>query len=545
MGFLRSVLLGLILAGSATSATAQSSVCKNLNHCVDILERHAPDEFDYAVLAEEFSRFGLKANDRLVRMLGSEDKVDQSNAIAIIAQKPTGFTPAQLDQILRSWPIGRNQSALMRVGQSAPPDQRVAIAKKIMMSGDSVLTHTAFDALRELEERLAVQTLEQTIFALQDGQRDQAIALSKVIISIAETDPSDRFQRLALGLASDPNISPMANLAGISASQSVAPKALIELLQNPVAERAMKQYLTSYADAANTGLAGMEDMIRSNPEMWLPEFEALFRTNAELIPTSLLHAVSLLPRPMAEPTIDRFLASERDFFDRGAAILAGMRVNPGKYRMQAQMMAERDPVESVRHVAKQGLSNSDINWKLTFSLFGALDYQRSLVSNCPIDWGRFDARLDQVPFYDLPEGPRRLWANRQNMTSAWPLIGRWIIGFNSGEIGGGLATYDFETNGLDFILKTNVQAIVPFLKRGNELYPNQYWIVTGPDYFFSSGSVHKLDVNESSLDLSYSSRLPSIPIGIAANADQSLTIGFTDHPALKMSADGQLTRACP
>ena len=43
--------------------------CKTLLRCVDILERHAADSFDYAVLARDFDRHGDKAREVLWRIV--------------------------------------------------------------------------------------------------------------------------------------------------------------------------------------------------------------------------------------------------------------------------------------------------------------------------------------------------------------------------------------------------------------------------------------------------------------------------------------------
>lgn len=64
------------LAANPLSA-AERQVCRNLSHCLSILDEHPHDSFDYAVLAEEFARFGAKGRDRLIRRVGKGAKADE------------------------------------------------------------------------------------------------------------------------------------------------------------------------------------------------------------------------------------------------------------------------------------------------------------------------------------------------------------------------------------------------------------------------------------------------------------------------------------
>lgn len=66
----------LLITGTALSSVAatpltkaEETVCRNLNHCLKIVDEHPMDSYDYAVLADEFRRFGDKGRDSLLRRL--------------------------------------------------------------------------------------------------------------------------------------------------------------------------------------------------------------------------------------------------------------------------------------------------------------------------------------------------------------------------------------------------------------------------------------------------------------------------------------------
>ena len=49
-GIISALSLALVLGANAHAQTKDTIVCKSVTHCIDIVERHAPDSFDYQVL---------------------------------------------------------------------------------------------------------------------------------------------------------------------------------------------------------------------------------------------------------------------------------------------------------------------------------------------------------------------------------------------------------------------------------------------------------------------------------------------------------------
>jgi len=96
-GKISAYILTLVMSVSAhaqpASQAIESIVCKSLRQCIDIVERHAPDSFDYEVLNSEFQRFGKKGKATLINMLASKDETDMRRAQAVLAKGRTLLTP--------------------------------------------------------------------------------------------------------------------------------------------------------------------------------------------------------------------------------------------------------------------------------------------------------------------------------------------------------------------------------------------------------------------------------------------------------------------
>lgn len=59
---------------------AEQPVCRSLKHCLQIVDAHPHDSFDYGILAEEFRRFGPKGRDALLRRIKKNDKTAHNAA---------------------------------------------------------------------------------------------------------------------------------------------------------------------------------------------------------------------------------------------------------------------------------------------------------------------------------------------------------------------------------------------------------------------------------------------------------------------------------
>ena len=82
--------------------------CKTLLRCVDILERHPADSFDYAVLARDFDRHGDKAREVLWRIVDKANTLDSETELAnraldMLSRSPEILKPADQRRMAALW----------------------------------------------------------------------------------------------------------------------------------------------------------------------------------------------------------------------------------------------------------------------------------------------------------------------------------------------------------------------------------------------------------------------------------------------------------
>lgn len=120
MGIQRFICLGLLLCLGFTAlpfAQAQSAsakaltpaeirVCSSLKHCLEIVETHNPQSFDYRVLSAEFARMGDKGRKALINSLDGKNKDSAVRAAYLLNHNGFRFTPNDQRQIAAYWREG-------------------------------------------------------------------------------------------------------------------------------------------------------------------------------------------------------------------------------------------------------------------------------------------------------------------------------------------------------------------------------------------------------------------------------------------------------
>lgn len=94
-----------------TNSKADTSYrsCKTLIACVDILERHDNVSFDYAILSQDFDRFGEKSRQVLWRMIeagqggGADAETIADRALDILSRSPNILPPMEQRRITELW----------------------------------------------------------------------------------------------------------------------------------------------------------------------------------------------------------------------------------------------------------------------------------------------------------------------------------------------------------------------------------------------------------------------------------------------------------
>ena len=98
---------------SAASTAADKSYrsCKTIRRCVDILERHDAESFDYNVLAADFARFGPAAREVLWRLIepletNNDDEEAQQlgfRALDMLSRSPVILPPKEQRRMVNLW----------------------------------------------------------------------------------------------------------------------------------------------------------------------------------------------------------------------------------------------------------------------------------------------------------------------------------------------------------------------------------------------------------------------------------------------------------
>ena len=231
-GMISALSLVMVLGANAQAQTDESIVCKTVRHCVDIVERHAPDSFDYHVLNGEFKRFGEKGKTALLNMLASKDETDMRRAQAVLANGRTLLTPDEQRKVAALWPRGDLETHA-----------------KIMKS-----------ALSPLMRARVIQTLSHEKPQIRELSRDiiAATVARKMDFPLRPED----YGRLAKGLLDDPT------------------PALVELISNFETAKTTPVFLSLLKSTDGPTLsAAYEKLYADNPE---EAFKALVATLYDL-----------------------------------------------------------------------------------------------------------------------------------------------------------------------------------------------------------------------------------------------------------------------
>ena len=124
--------------------------CKTLSHCVDILERHDSDSFDYAVLAQDLDRFGEKGRQALWRLIDAGADGNQN------AQK---IANRALDMLSRSLkilpPAEQRRMVAMWTSQAGQPYEPEILARLMTTNLSPMVRSTAINTLGSENESVA------------------------------------------------------------------------------------------------------------------------------------------------------------------------------------------------------------------------------------------------------------------------------------------------------------------------------------------------------------------------------------------------------
>lgn len=166
---------------------AENDVCASVKHCLDIMERHASDSFDYQVLGEEFIRLGDKGRIALINAVTDKNSKIAQRAAALLNNSDFRFSPNEQRQIATYWRKGY------------PEDSPNALAPVMLQLYSPLMREAAISTLAH--ENIARRVASQNL--ISRGEKFLSEHSMDYSISEFRADPK-LFVPLSRGVMQDP-----------------------------------------------------------------------------------------------------------------------------------------------------------------------------------------------------------------------------------------------------------------------------------------------------------------------------------------------------
>ena len=506
------------LAAPRALTPAEARVCDSVEQCADIAARHGPESFDYAVLASEFARLpdaapmllrlaedGRAPRVEALLLQDLDGELAADFAVAAIAQggetarSLTGSLAPfiALDATRVDLPLSAladyaadHTSAklvplIQRHGEAGRPVLAAALS-----SGDARYAGAAYQALFDADPDAALRTLVETMRATDDI--DPALAIGRMLALRAQRNPF--YARMLDDIARDAGYSVAMRdgaragslaVSGASAPLTVSADLAEQWLRILKAQRAAGVPLferarptrNHLARAGNALLPDLETLARRDPDSRAPILQALrvSRTRPEL----------------RAPFIGLGLSSA----DSPTTVLEALRAidwtDVTRWEPRLEALAQTHPWDTVRWEARRKLER-DVATGETLSIGGPhpqLEARRTRADYCqrgePL--APRDAVVQMPPFERDVLGAWRHGLSVGGASAAHPARTRWLAGYDTGEFGGALASYDYATGAVEILLEDAVQLIAPDRPASLGTQPDSLFVFTGADHMGRRG----------------------------------------------------------
>jgi len=415
---------------NAQAQSGESIVCKSVSHCVDIVDRHGPDSFDYQVLNGEFQRFGKKGKTALLNMLTSKGETDMRRAQAVLARGRTLLTPDEQRKVAATWPRGDldTHAKIMkrlsrdiiaatvarkmnfplrpedfgRITKGLLDDPTPALVEllsnfdsaktepvflRLLRSTDGPTLNTAYQKLYAQNQEKAFKALVATLYNLKDNQPEAALAISHTLR--------------------------MGRLAGFDAvmQSEAAPKLSKSRQYYDVLKSALKAH-----DVLPAGyLQNMPRQAEGHSDMWLTAYWEYFRSGTSEQKLDFIRLVGGFETDTAKKILLEALSDKGDWriLQSAALPLGRMKYTPAASPLKA---LSDHPVAAVQISALSALDGLK-----TGSLKGRSKYwQKTLsqkVTYCSAEPKNFKDDAKGLPFFDLVDLEFKVGGDKRRFVS--------------------------------------------------------------------------------------------------------------------------------
>ncbi|WP_026942597.1 HEAT repeat domain-containing protein [Hellea balneolensis] len=500
-----STALGSLAQAKPALTSAEIRVCKTLSQCVDIVERHAPDSFDYRVLNSEFQRFGRKGKAALIDMLASDDETDMRRAQAVLAKGQTLLTPDEQRKVAALWPRGDLDTHAKIMKSALSPLMRARMIETLSDDNPKVREVSrdiiAATVARKMDFPLRPDDYGKLARAILD---DPTPALVELMANFEPAKTAPVFTRLLRSedgptlfaayqklFEQDPETAfkaLVATLYGLKDDQTKAAFALSHVLRERHKRREDGFYLKFAKDLAEDSemslmgrLAGFDAIMQSAEAPLLSEPSQYYN-----VMQLALRSYPILPKgylrnmpQQAGETPDLWLSAYWNYFRRktgdqklGFVRLLGKFENnaatniliealsdPGDWRIlqAAALPLGRNKTERAKPalnalkdhpiMAVQVATLTALDGIETGSLKGRMKYWKASLSAasayCSAAAKDFKDDAKALPFFDLVDlGFKASGDKRRFISTISPTKNGYLVGFDAGRNGGDLRYYD-------------------------------------------------------------------------------------------------------
>jgi len=507
-GIISALLLAMVLDTDVHAQTNENIVCKTVQHCVDIVERHAPDSFDYQVLNSEFQRFGEKGKTALLTMLASKDEADMRRAQAVLAKGRTLLTPDEQRKVAALWPRGDLETHAKIMKSALSPLMRARVIETLSHENPQVrklsrdiITATAarkmdFPLQPEDYGRLAKGLLDDPRPALVELISNFDIARTKPVFMrlLKSTDGptlNAAYEKLYTENQEEAFKALVATLYGLQDDQPKAAFAIAYTLRQRHIAREDGFYLNFAKDLTEDSemslmgrLAGFDAIMQSesapklsepskyskiiktslrnhdslpagyirnmprqaegNPDIWLTSYWEHFRALSGEQKLDFVRLVGGFETPAAKTILRDALNDQGDWRIIQAAALPLGRARDKQAATKLENLSKH-PIMAVQIAALTALDG--IN---TGRMKGRATYWTDKLTSqsgyCTANPKNFKNEAKGLPFFDLVDLDFNAGGDKRRFVSTIaPTQNGYLVGFNAGRNGGDLRYYDNES----------------------------------------------------------------------------------------------------
>lgn len=584
-------------------SASEQLVCEDLDFCVDLMLRHAPDEFDYAVLAQEFKRMGPKGTERLLGYVGGNSDKAVKRAQLILSQPGWNFNPAQQRAVAKLWPVGdieRHADIMHKIGSPMMRNRAVetlidddpnirtasrAILTSVDLKSKFRLPPQAFGTLvRALvdDPTPEIITLIGTFPASQSGpilrrtllsgdaksvmaayealyefdakaafmsltdalkkieNPDQAFAIS-VMLRERHLGRDDGFYlKFASDLAIDDSFPMLARMVGVDAIMGQGERNPVSLPDDPKAAQAFAFTVKQMGVDFDAYSQELQTKTGKQTAKYLTLIWPQLVPPFDEAKAQYAQLAGRLNDPAMLGILQEALRDKTDWrVTREAVMALGRR----KDKASIPAITKISQTHPIRHV--RVAAGAALEWMQTDTL-NLKKWETRLAQRqdyCKVNSTNFREDAEQMPYFDNGKFATGAPAIRTRLVSAAPSKRGWLAGYDSG-----LLYYDNQSGQSKVLLDRSVLAVVPTLKPKLGSQASTFWAVTHSKNSKGSSQLYRIDMTQQPPRIARHAQLPDVIAAIYAAGDHTLQIGFGEtlknHPPLRLLPNGGIISGC-